>query len=51
MIVDRGNDWSSDIQEELDKYGPEMWMYRDQLSARTTRALNSYMGDHRRRVL
>ncbi|KAK0453374.1 Ribokinase-like protein [Armillaria borealis] len=47
MIVDRGNDWPSDIQEELDKYGPEMWMYRDQLSARTTRALNSYMGDHR----
>ncbi|KAK0191208.1 Ribokinase-like protein [Armillaria mellea] len=47
MIVDRGDDWPSDIQDELDKYGPEMWMYRDQLSARTTRALNSYMGDHR----
>jgi len=47
MIIDRGNDFPEDIQKKLDIYGPEMWLYRDDMERVTTRALNSYKGDHR----
>ncbi|KZT12947.1 Ribokinase-like protein [Laetiporus sulphureus 93-53] len=47
MIVDRGNDFPPDIQEKLDSYGDTMWLYRDNPARPTTRALNSYRGDHR----
>ncbi|KAL0949572.1 hypothetical protein HGRIS_009621 [Hohenbuehelia grisea] len=46
MIVDRGHDFPQNIQESLDHFGPEMWHFRDQTCG-TTRALNSYKGDHR----
>ncbi|KAJ7068095.1 Ribokinase-like protein [Mycena amicta] len=45
MIVDRGSDFAP-YQSKLDEYGQEMWVYRDH-SGQTTRALNSYRGDHR----
>ncbi|THV03316.1 Ribokinase-like protein [Dendrothele bispora CBS 962.96] len=47
MIVDRGSDFPPSIQNELEKYGSDMWMFRDQPESRTTRALNSYRGDFR----
>ncbi|KAF8917788.1 Ribokinase-like protein [Mucidula mucida] len=47
MVVDRGHDWPSYVQKDLERYGSDIWMFRDQPDAKTTRALNSYMGDHR----
>lgn len=47
MLIDRGSDFPEDIQEKLDTYGPEMWLLRDNPDRGTTRALNSYKGDHR----
>ncbi|KAK7470879.1 hypothetical protein VKT23_002295 [Stygiomarasmius scandens] len=47
MIIDRGHDFPSKIQHELEKYGSDMWLFRDQPESQTTRALNSYRGDHR----
>lgn len=47
MIVDRGHDFPEHIQRRLDSYGEEMWLYRDDLSRDTTKALNEYRGDHR----
>ena len=48
MIVDRGPDFPVDIERTLLEYGSEMWMFRYQPDHRTTRALNSYRGEHRR---
>lgn len=39
MIVDRGNDWRQDIQDQLDSYGP-CWVFRDDDSRQTTRVCN-----------
>jgi len=47
MIVDRGHDFPSDIQTALDHFGPDMWLFRDNPDAATTRAVNIYQGDHR----
>jgi len=47
MIVDRGDDFPAAIQERLDSFGSDMWLYRDNPGCKTTRALNSYRGDHR----
>ncbi|KAI0334711.1 Ribokinase-like protein [Cubamyces sp. BRFM 1775] len=47
MIIDRGNDFPVHIQEALDSYGPEMWLYRDNRDRSTTRAINSYRGEFR----
>jgi hypothetical protein len=47
MIVDRGHDFPEDIQNKLDLYGPQMWLYRDDRSRDTTRALNEYRGEMR----
>ena len=47
MIVDKGPDFPEDILERLTSYGKEMWFFRDQKSAQTTRALNKYIGEHR----
>ncbi|KAJ3555146.1 hypothetical protein NM688_g2740 [Phlebia brevispora] len=47
MIVDRGHDFPSNIQSRLDSYGEGMWLYRDDASRGTTRALNEYRGDLR----
>ncbi|KAK4705250.1 hypothetical protein P7C70_g957, partial [Phenoliferia sp. Uapishka_3] len=46
IVVDRGNDFPREIQQELDAMGPEMWHFRDQ-DRPTTRALNLYTGEHR----
>ncbi|KAJ6629207.1 Ribokinase-like protein [Mycena sp. CBHHK59/15] len=46
MIVDRGSDFPSAMENKLAEFGQEMWVYRDQ-PVGTTRALNSYRGDHR----
>ena len=50
MIVDRGHDFPENIQEKLDSFGAEMWLYRDATSRGTTRALNEYKGDCRGQV-
>ncbi|KAI6047130.1 Ribokinase-like protein [Pisolithus marmoratus] len=47
MIVDRGNDFSKDIQDKLLSYGANMWHFRNHDDRGTTRALNSYRGDSR----
>ncbi|EMD41032.1 hypothetical protein CERSUDRAFT_111603 [Gelatoporia subvermispora B] len=47
MIVDRGDDFPAAIQEKLDAFGEEMWLFRNNPGTETTRALNSYRGDHR----
>ncbi|KAH6915139.1 Ribokinase-like protein [Coprinopsis sp. MPI-PUGE-AT-0042] len=47
MVIDRGYDFPSDIEQKLLKFGEEMWAFRDQPSAQTTRALNAYRGEHR----
>ncbi|KAF7331930.1 PfkB domain-containing protein [Mycena kentingensis (nom. inval.)] len=46
MLIDRGTDWQRNIQEKLDAFGP-IWIYRDQLEHKTTRAVNRYLGEHR----
>ncbi|KAM0791334.1 hypothetical protein ACM66B_005804 [Microbotryomycetes sp. NB124-2] len=46
ILVDRGNDWPSEIERDLDVYGRDMWVYRDKTGP-TTRALNLYTGEHR----
>ena len=48
MIVDKGPDFPVDIERTLLGYGPEMWTFRYQPDHRTTRALNSFRGEHRR---
>ncbi len=47
MILDRGHDFPEHIQEILDSYGKDMWLYRDDPTRGTTRAMNKYIGDHR----
>ncbi|KAF8845706.1 Ribokinase-like protein [Paxillus ammoniavirescens] len=47
MIVDRGHDFPQHIQEKLLSYGSDLWHFRDHSGRETTRALNSYIGDHR----
>jgi hypothetical protein len=48
MIIDRGSDFPSSMERKLAEFGgDEMWFYRHQPTG-TTRALNTYRGDHRR---
>lgn len=47
ILVDRGYDWPHDLDEQLDAYGSEMWVFREQPEYPTTRALNLYTGEHR----
>lgn len=47
MIVDRGHDFPEHIQQSLDAYGKDMWLYRDDMSRETTKALNEYKGETR----
>ncbi|KAJ7937235.1 Ribokinase-like protein [Mycena leptocephala] len=47
MIIDRGSDFPSSMERKLAEFGgDEMWFYRHQPTG-TTRALNTYRGDHR----
>ena len=48
MIIDRGHDFPQSIQSKLESYGSDMWSFRDHSDRGTTRAINSYRGDHRR---
>lgn len=47
MIVDKGDDFPEKIKQSLVEYGRDMWLFREQAEAKTTRALNSYRGEHR----
>jgi len=47
MIVDRGHDFPISIEGKLLEYGLEIWLFRDQPHHSTTRANNSYKGEHR----
>jgi len=47
MIVDRGHDFPESIQQQLDEYGRDLWIFRDDASRATTRSLNSYRGEFR----
>jgi hypothetical protein len=47
MVVDRGTDFPTEVQDALEAYGKDMWMFRDQKDKGTTRALNLYRGEHR----
>jgi hypothetical protein len=46
MIVDRGHDFPQWMKNTLERYGSDMWLFRDRLSE-TTRAANIYQGDDR----
>ncbi|KAJ7117412.1 Ribokinase-like protein [Mycena crocata] len=46
MILDRGSDFPASMESKLAEFGDEMWMYRNR-PVGTTRALNTYRGDHR----
>jgi hypothetical protein len=48
MIIDRGTDFPPLFQERLQRYGLEMWLFRDQADHITTRGLNLYQGDYRK---
>ena len=50
MIVDKGGDFPQEIDAALRKYGESMWFFREQEGQTTIRALNSYIGDHRKWV-
>ncbi|KAG9124935.1 hypothetical protein FRC07_009627 [Ceratobasidium sp. 392] len=47
QLVDRGTDFPTWVQQELDRYGSDMWYFRDQTAAKTTRAVNRYRGELR----
>lgn len=47
LIVDRGDDWEQSVQDKLEKFGKEMWHFRDNKGMGTCRALNLYTGQHR----
>ncbi|KAJ6539158.1 Ribokinase-like protein [Mycena capillaripes] len=46
MIVDHGSDFPPSMESKLAEFGEEMWIYRTQ-PVGTTRAINTYRGDHR----
>lgn len=48
MVIDRGHDFPAGIQEELDTFGADTWLFRDNPGIVTTRAVNAYKGDFRR---
>ncbi|KAF8639802.1 hypothetical protein AX17_001061 [Amanita inopinata Kibby_2008] len=47
MIIDRGEDLPANMLSKLMGYGEQMWLFRNRIDGKTTRALNSYFGDHR----
>lgn len=51
MIVDRGHDFPIEIENQLVEYGRDMWAFREQPESGTARALNSYLGEHRKLAL
>jgi hypothetical protein len=51
MIIDKGVDFSQEMDAALRTYGESMWLFREQPDAATARALNTYTGNHREYVL
>ena len=47
MIIDRGHDFPSRMQNTLDSYGHDMWLFRDHQERVTTKAVNIYRGEFR----
>lgn len=47
MIIDRGQDFPPWMQNALDSYGRDMWLFRDHENWETTKAVNIYRGDFR----
>jgi len=47
MIIDRGHDFPSPMQNALDSYGHDMWLFRDHQERVTTKAVNIYRGEFR----
>ncbi|KAI0650075.1 Ribokinase-like protein [Trametes meyenii] len=47
VIIDRGNDFPPDIQNALDAFGADMWLFRDDPARETTKAINTYRGEVR----
>ncbi|KAI0676919.1 Ribokinase-like protein [Trametes maxima] len=47
VIIDRGNDFPPHIQNALDAFGTDMWLFRDDPSRETTKAINAYRGEVR----
>jgi len=47
MVVDRGNDFPVDAQLALEKYGRDMWAFRDVPQRPTTRSLSTFQDGHR----
>jgi len=43
----KGADFTGLMQTKLDSYGSDMWLFRDHPNIGTTRAMNSYRGEHR----
>lgn len=46
MIVDKGADFSGDLEEKLLSFGKDMWYFRPR-EGPTTRAVNKYIGQNR----
>lgn len=56
MVIDRGTDFKPEYQRALDHFAsaanhpdshPGMWRWRDRSDAKTTKAVNRYIGDRR----
>jgi len=47
MIIDKGVDFPQEIDAVLKTYEESMWFFRQEPGVTTTRALNTYSGDHR----
>lgn len=47
MVIDRGSDFAKDIQRQLEAFGKDMWLFRDDPERTTTRAANTYRGELR----
>lgn len=47
MVIDKGTDFPETFHSTLMNYGNRMWLFRDRADGVTTRALNTYRGDHR----
>jgi len=50
MIVDKGDDFPTSIEQDLLHYGSDMWHFRVHPNCQTTRAINAYCGEHRSSV-
>jgi hypothetical protein len=50
-VIDRGYDFPSEVQESLNKYGDDMWLFRDRNDRETTRSRNTYRAGERSSVM